>query len=508
MNLKNILLAQKLLHNVEPDTEGGAAATEEVAAEETVEETAETTTEETPEEVSEETDETETPGETETPEEIPPVVFDAADELPVVTEKATQILEKYELPEEVQGVIEAYRARAEANNTQFADYGDAESVREALERDSLLQSFERTDSGLRPNTDKYVQQIREQNPETVDWMYFDMSVLPSAKYPGLTKFQESLCDVFGKDGEPIGTVLKRYEQAQAFIAGQIPETDIPKFITEANLQKAYQSLSRETREEIMNLSPEYDEDGFDNASARTRKLDELAKIQRGIEADEARALAETQAKQSEAQALQQEVVTTQETFYSEMEKTFFDKLKDIKFSEDPKVQLLQATRSVTLLRTAFYEDATGASARAALKEAGIDFDYVQARSLVKEVEDASVALVEAKRIKDASGNPVNKVAVSKAAAKFTDAGRKWHAFAEGLLEQEARLTSGATEEAVKKEVAKIKVAPKARPTANGKPTPAAKKEIEPQYGTPEWDKYWADKTIQEQAQRAAPYQVS
>lgn len=495
---------------MEPAVEPEAPAVEEVVAEEepaaepVVEEVVEETVEEVPAEV------------VDTPE---PVVFDPAAE--DFNEKVTEVLENYEVPAELLAVIEAYKAKAEAPADAFAEYseyGDTEQVKALLDRQAHLDSVRETENGsYRPNTDKFVETLP---PEKAQWMYFDLSRQPSQKYQGLNQFEETIADTLAVEGETVGEVMSRYKQSiEALRSGVAVQSSVPDFIP-ASVHKAYWSLSREEQEELNSFAPdadriEYDDNGRAiniDAPIRQRKLDTLAKIQKGIDGDEFLKQRDAEAVQSRQQTFHQEVMTAQVNFYDSLRESFAaDLMKEVQFSPDPKLQTILVHQNVALLTQAFSDDSDGTFARKALAEAGINFDTAKAQSLIKDVEAASVSLATAKQIRDAQGQPINQVELNKAKAYFERAGKNWQAFAKDLLQQQANLTSTGTAKAVEKaadeKIEKKRMEIKARPSTKGTPSSVAKKsESNPHaYGTPKYDEWYADRMMEEQARRASVY---
>ena len=459
------------------------------------------------------------PDEAATEEIAEPFVIDTEAELPVVLEKVNEVLDKYELPEDVQVAINALRAKAEFVPvaevpeivTELADYGDVDTVKVALDTANLLSSVTvNQDGSVRPNTDKFVQRVIESDPDTAAWLFHDIASTPSTDYQGLTKFEEAICNSLSVEGDTVGTVMARY---QAMIARSrdeafVPESDVPEYIP-ASLYKAFRSLPKESREELAVLVPtDPDEDYF--AADRARKIIELQQIQKGIDAEEREAKVAQEAKQSQQLAYNNEIATTQEKFYNEMRNVFTENiLKDVQFSPDPKMQALLAHQQVTTLTQAFDDGSAGEYARKALSEAGINFDYGKAQGLIKAVEDASVALTFAKR-QTVDGKQVNQVEFNKATRQFEQATRAWQEFAVDIIQQEQKLTATGTQEAIKEVVAKQKIQPKARPVATQAKAQTIKEEKKmPAYKSDEWYDAYAESRMREiqeaEARKAAAY---
>jgi len=445
------------------------------------------------------------------------VTFDA--ESPELLTKVNETLDKYELPQEIVAAFDALKAKAEAvpadSFTEYADYGDSTAVKTLLDRQTQLDSVTEVEPGqYRPNTDKFAQELHKNSPDKADWLAYDVMQLPSSKYQGLNKFEEGIADALAKEGDTVQSVIGRYHQTIAAIkSGAEIASDAPQFVP-PQLRDAYWSLSKEERDEIDSFAPdldriEYDENGRainQDEPIRQRKLITLAKIQKGIDND--KVLAQTQAQEREQQTrdFAVEVQTTQEKFYDAFrENVTQDVIKNVKFSENPKLNVILANQNVAFLGQALEPGASGDAARAVLAESGIKFDFAKAQQLDKAIVEASVALAQAKKTKAADGTLLNQVEVNKATSQFKKATEAFQTFAKDILDQEARLVSTGTAEAVKAEVAKIKVAPKARVATNGTPTQAKKEDTLPKYGTDEWDRYWAKKTLEEQAHRAKAY---
>lgn len=493
------------------------------------------TIEETPvvEEVVETVDAEETPTEdvpaseevaAETTEDVPQeVTFDTNAAFPELKENITKILDDYELPQPIQTAIDALIAKAEAAPTdsfvEFADYAPAgatpdvvvSTVKELLDRQTYLDSVTETSPGTyRPNTDKFAETIHKTSPEKADWLHYDLARLPSTKYQGLNKFEEGIADSLAREGDTVQSVITRYNQAMSALRNGVGIAgDAPAFIP-TTLREAYWSLSKEERDELDSFDPSLDRIEYDDfgkavnvdEAIRQRKIDTLAKIQKGIDGD--KLIAQTQAQQESIrqQEFAAEVAAIQTKFYDAVREAVTTDVMKIKFSDDTKMQTILAHQNVAFLGQALEEGSAGDSARQILKDAGITFDYVKAQQLQKDIELASVALAQAKLAKDASGNVLNPIELNKANSQLKKTTQAWQDFAKNILDQQARLVSTGTAEAVKKEAEKIKVAPKARAAAKGVGTLASKEEKLPPYGTPEWDRYFAQKTLKEREERA------
>lgn len=449
--------------------------------------------------------------------ELPPIVFEEADELPQVIEKIDQLSAKYELPDEVTAAIATLRARAEANTLEaFSDYGDVETVKGILEVHNTLHTprpIKDEVTGVvnyRPNTDKFVEDLNRTAPDKVDWLVYDTMALPSRKYQGLTKLQEINADSLAVEGDTLGTLMKRFEVWQEAVKTNaiVPASDIPIFIPK-ELHDAFRQLDKESRAEYELLDPIYDDpDDSTNHRNRVRKLDELARQQRGIDADRAEDQKRTDAINAEHQALVAKTVKAQETFYDESQKVFFERLKkDVVFSDDPKLQVFEAGKLMTTLKQAFFTDVDGEFARQILAESGVKFDFEKARSMVEEINNAAIALTDAGRYTDDKGNPINPVAVNRAAREFAEKGWTWRTFADDILKQLSNTTKTGKAETLATEVKKIKVQPKARAVAKSttaSPPSANKSKAESlSIYDPAYNGAWADESIEARLQDEA-----
>jgi len=484
---------------VEPIVEEVAEEVVEVA-EEPTEEVADEPAEEVVEEVKEEVK-----------EEVPVVTFDGTEDETAFAEKQEQILAKYDLAEapELKAYIEALQSKVSAVEapeifTQIADYGDVEAVTAVLDEHNTLYSRREEEGSYRPNTDKFAQTLAEKDETTADYLRFDLNMLPSTKYPGINKFEEGIAEALAVEGETVAQVLSRYHHTMKQLKlGVSVTTDIPNFIP-AELYGAYNTLSKETREEMQF----WDDEAY--TVERTNKLNELRNIQEGIDArieKQQRVVAEQQAKQ---QALVDDAFTTEHTFYTEMRKTMAEKLANVQFSSDPKLNKLLSAQQVTTLTQAFADGTDGEFARQALAEAGIQFDYTKAQQLLESVTKASQALAIEKHAVDSKGTPLNPVALNKAQSAFKTVTQEWLKFADNILQQEKTIATTGTAKALEAEVAKIKVAPKARPVAKAIGTAATNGNMDRPpanvlYGSKDWDAWWAKKTLQQEAQKASAY---
>ncbi len=464
-----------------------------------------------------------------------PIVFDHTAE--DFDAKITETLEKYDLADapELKAVIDALNAKIAAAPTttavipELADYGAPEDIKVALVRESHLSSVRKVggNGDLRPNTDIYVAELAKvRTPTQIDWLHHDLSALPSAKYRGLNKMQENIADAVAVEGDTVGTVLERYEKAIAYARSEfVPNEDVPAYIVESGLTKAYRKLSADSRAEYDAYSPDLDRpvDGldangdaiqtdeygntitFNDAAIRARKLNELAKMAKGFEYDESEQQKLIDDKKSSDAAFASKVQATQKNFYDGMKQVFAqDVLKNVVFSTNPAAQKLAAFQNVALLTQAFNDP----TVQQALKEAGVNFDPVKAEALVDAVETASVELVVAQEMVDADGNQLNEPELKRATRAFETITREWKEFADDIIKQQAKVVSNSKEADIKDAVEKIKIAPKARIVAKGVGSPSSKKEVLPPVGTMEWDKYWAKKIMDENAAKARPYQTA
>lgn len=454
----------------------------------------------------------------------PPIEFLADD--PEVNTKITEVIEKYELPPDVQSVIEFYKVKAEQPPNAFAEYaeyGEPEDIKALLDRQALLDSVTQTEDGAqRPSTDKFALSLPQ---EKAEWLFHDVGRLPSQKYKGLNLFEEALADTFAVEGDTVGAVLARYkETVGALQSGTAIKTSVPEFIP-SHLQEAYWSLPKAEREAMDMFDPstdriEYDDNGRAvniDEPMRNDKLRLLQQIQKGIDGDRILKEQEVQSKVSKEQQFQQGIIGTQTKFYETVRQTFTqDLLKNVTFSTDPKMQTMLAHQNVALLTEAFSDESEGEWARQALTDAGISFDYAKAQGLMKDVETASVALEWARQIKDANGNPVNQVEFNKAKNAFERTGKNWQLFQQDIVNQLAKLTSTGTTKAVDdaadKKIEKQKIQAKARPGTKGTASPvhttksdsALPSHIRPM--TPEADEWYADREMERRARMVAAYQ--
>ena len=469
---------------------------EEVATEEVVEEVAVEATEEVAEEAPETVAE--------------PILFDGTEDETTFAEKQEQVLTKYDLSEapEIQALIENLQSRAKAVETpeiftQIADYGDVETITAVLDEHNALYSKREDNGGYRPNTDKFVESLVAKDQETADYLYFDLASQPSTKYQGINKFEEGIAEALAVEGDTVSAVLHRYQtlMQQMKAGAQSVSTGIPEFIP-SELYGAYNTLSKETREEMQF----WDDEAY--TTERANKLNELRNIQKGINADLAEQQRAVQAQQARQQTLANDAYTTESTFYSEMRKTMAEKLSTVQFSPDPKLNKLLSHQQVTTLTQAFADGDEGDFARQALAEAGINFDYAKAQTLLANVSKASQALTIAKHSVDPNGRPLNPVDLNKAQTAFKTITQEWLKFADDILKQEKEIATSGTAKAIETEVEKRKVLPKARPTAKSIGTAATKTDGPPssvRYGSQEWDKWWAKQTMEQEAQKAQQY---
>lgn len=448
-------------------------------------------------------------------EETP--IFDAEADIPTTVAKAREILDKYELPKEVQAAFDALEAKTTTIEhpeliAALTDYGDVETVKAALERDNKVFTVREIEGGqLRPNTDEYMQGLAQSDPSLASWMYFDAASLPSTKYQGITQFEEGICDALGVEGDTVGTVLNRYQRAMNFAKNGVPASEVPSFIP-SQYHEAFLTRDRVTREEIMAMEvtdPDIDVYTDDD---RLRKIQDLADIQKGIDGDKIIQRTQLADKQAKDLAFNNQIVATQTKLFNGMREQFTDNLlKEVTFSSDTKLNNLQARQNVAMLTQAFMPDSDGEYARNALEASGIKFDFNKAQSLIKAVENRSVALTIAQNQIDENGQQLNPVSLKKATREFEQTTREFLDFAADIINQEKAITSTGTSEelkkAVTKEVEKIKLQPKARPVPKSTPSTQTKKKEElPTYGTPAWDNYWADKELERRAKQARMYQ--
>ena len=489
-------------------TENAEATPESV---ETVEEGAETpesgdstviAPDESETEAAEDDSEAETEGEEAVADEIAlePLKFEDGDTPEDILAKVS---ERYELPEDVSAALDRLAKAAATPEPvvpavipELEDFGDTQTVLATLEEFNNLTSLRIENDVQRPNTDKFVEHLIEKRPEVADYLAYDLLRQPSLKYAGRTRWEEANIDALARDGDTVETVMKRMETWRDGVLADAdpPQSAIPAFIP-ANLHKAYKALSETSREAIKYLDPEYD------SADIAARLDELGKIQRGIDADEV-AKAEI-AKQRDAQQASYETAIwdTQVRFYAETRKQAAETLK-----AELGLTQLEAAQRISLLETAFENGPAGDFARSALKAEGIKFDVVKATALVEAMHHAAVHWTNANIRKDDNGRPLDTVLLNRAQRAIEQAGRDWKSFADDIIRQQnAKVGSQAEKKAIAKEAQKQKLALKARPAvktvgAGGISGPKA-----PPVGTPEWYDYYADRTLSEAAARAKAY---
>jgi hypothetical protein len=297
--------------------------------------------------------------------------------------------------------------------------------------------------------------------------------------------------------------MGRVAQVKEFMAQGLPQGDMPAFIPQ-NLRQAYFSLEAASRADIEALESidEYGEALYTDAD-KNRKLGELVKIQRGLDADrqEVQRIAQSQA--ADRQAFNDKVVDTQNTVFWGVRDAFAAGLiRDVKFSDDPKVQALLCNQQVTTLTQAFLPDADGEFARKALADGGIKFDWNTGKARVKEIEKASVELTAIQAQVDENGNQMNPVELKKAVKRLEDATRRFQEFGAEIIRQEKQITAAGTKETVDKAVDKRKLELKTRPAVKGA-TGGVKQQKSSGDKPPatiapfskEWDEWYADKAM-------------
>lgn len=470
------------------------AATEEVAGE-----TSEVT--EAVEEIDsaeETTEESDTPPQAE--EEIS---FSPDDDLATFQAKKSQVLDKYELPAEVQSVIDALESRVSTvPEFQFSDYGAPEEVKTVLESNHLLRSSRiEEDNSYRPNTDKWAEKEMAENPEGADWAFYDLSLQPSRKYTGLNKFKEQLVDAIGQEGETIGDALQRYDRAIAYMKGeaQIPIPDTPSFIPQ-HLQKAFARLPKESREDIylIDVSNDDADSGLSYADERTRKIAELEMIQEGIDAKEVKAKAITEQQKQQQVEFANNVQTKETGFFNGLRKAFRENLNEITFSDDAQIQSRIVGRNAVLFEKACEDSDGGELARQDVEASGVKFDFQKVKQLQIEASQAIIDLATAER------NPNNKVEINKAQSKMREVTKSWQDYSGEVIKELARAEVKDLSKEAKAKVEKIKIH-KSRPNIQTIPSTKGGKERPPQAGTPEFTEWYADKMIEEQRQRVNAY---
>lgn len=485
---------------------GTAPAVEEVVVEETPVETdevldaptVETADEEAPkEEVAEEATE-EAPAE-EVAEVVEPVTFDTEQDVTALAEQVAPILEKYEIPQEVQAVIDAYKAKAETSNEdvlgEYSVYGTVDEVKSVLDDHSLLIGSRETESGTRPNTDQFAEKWQaKSSPENdiLGWIHYDAARQPSLQYQGLNRFQENIVNELHQPGDTAADALARYETfIEAMRNGALPETDIPSFIPQ-ELHGAFNSLPKMTRDEIADLA---DDTGYDQSEDRARKLSELKLIQKGLDSERRDTLFIQQRERQEAIEFNQEIHTAETNFFNAFRNEFSKDIQAIKFVEDPKLNALYAAQNRALLEQAFDDGPAGEQARQDLMAAGVKFDAAESNQLLKNIETSLIDLTRQKRAVKPDGTPLDPIAYNKAAKEFEKATRQITLFGKNVLDQMTRFVSTGTADDIEKRVAKVKIAPKARAVAT-KSTPSAVKKPElvcpHPYGSQEYYKWWAE----------------
>lgn len=438
------------------------------------------------------------------------VTFDTTAELAALVEQVNGVLDKYELPAEVSAAFDALKTKAEGTPAdilgEYSVYGNMDEVKSLLERQSHLYSQREENGSIRPNTDKFAEEVNALDPDQASWLQFDLNRLPSQRYANFNKFQELIIDALALPSDTPQSVIARYEKfVGAMQTGALPANGIPDYIPE-ELHTAFNSLPKESREELEAMSTD---ETYDYSSDRLRKVAELRMIQEGIDARGERAKTLAQTEQANRVAFSTAVHDKQEAFFDTFRETTFKNLTaKVQFSPDTKQQSLLAAQNISLLGDACLPGKTGDVARQALTDAGVTFDFTRAQQLSKAVELASISLVKAQTSVNAQGEPLDKLAFNKAVKEFDIATRGWQDLADDVIDQQARLVSTGNAQAVKDEAAKIKIAPKARVVSKGVGTPATKEAKNPHpYGTRPYYEYQADETqMAIEARKARTYQ--
>jgi len=408
-------------------------------------------------------------------DEVAPVTFDATAELPALKEEIAKTLDGYEIPQPIQAVIDALTAKAEAVPVapQFAEYGEPDAIVETLDTHSKLYSQRLENGAPRRNTDQYVESIKD--PEVKSDLFKDLSATASEKYKGFSLFEEAIAETFGREGEPIGAALKRYqENINAVVNGSIvPSSDVPEWIP-VNCIEAFKSLPLSERNEIALYAPEndnitYDENGKPlnpDATTRANKLQILAKLQEGLENDRRVYQNTLETAQLKTQNFNKQVNETVDTYYGALREKFAKELSEkAMFSPDPKLNAFYAVQQVSAFELAVKPE--GQFYRDQLIESGIKFDYLKVQALDAALVSAITTFTSAKGNVDKDGNQLDKVGLSKAESAVAKASKDWQDFETDIIEQQKKLVSTKTDEAVKEAAKKIPVKAKPRATANG-----------------------------------------
>lgn len=436
-------------------------------------------------------------------EEAPePITFAEDIETPALVEQGKAILDKYELPQDVQAYISTLETKAQvAPLAEYSVYGDTEAVRGLLERQNYLDSVvEFGDGQYRPQTDKFVESLAS-DPIKVSWLRHDLLQLPSTKYTGLNGFQELIADGLALDGESYQDTINRYnDTVTAMRTGAVIANDIPSFVP-VNLQEAFSKYDKNERDQLalLDINEEYDKDIILN------KLAQLELIQKGLDADKADAVRENQTKQTRIAEDQFRVVSTQQNFWNKFQEQFKTQYSStVKYSDDPNIQAMEAEKDIAFLTRILDTDANGEAARSTLAKAGIKFDATQATQFYKKVEKAAVALARVPL--NSQGEPLDPTAHRKATKEFETVTKDLLEFSGSILQQKARLVSTGKAEEVKDAVAKRKIETKARQVPNGRGTAAVRKDELPPIGSPDRLSVLADRILEQDARKARMYQ--
>lgn len=414
-----------------------------------------------------------------------------------------KVTEKYDLPDEIVAGFNALIARATPEPApaaelpvELADYGDTKAVIADLEFANTLYSKRIEGETQRQNTDKFVETLIERDPEAAQWLSYDLLRAPSTKYAGRTRWEEANIDALAKEGDTVETVLRRFDAWKQHVleGADVPASAIPSFIPD-NLKTAYRSVSQATRDALAYLDPDIDGEEI------AERLDELAKVQRGIDADAQAQAAMRQQQEAAREAYETQIFDTQARFYAETRKQAAETMK-----AELGMTQLEAAQRIALLEQAFDQSEAGEFARAALKAEGIKFNAAQAKQLVEAVHHAAVEWTNANRRRGDDGKPLDAVQVNRAKRAVEQAGRDWKAFADDLIRQQNEKTGTQAEKKAEAAAAKkAKLAVKARPAVKTTGADAVTKPSTPAYGTPEYFEYWANRELSAAAQASRAY---
>ena len=305
--------------------------------------------------------------------------------------EAEAYLERVEIPEPLQKIIDHYREAATATESivqQYRQVGDIEAVSKLSQAFNALVDYKQEpETGFFvPDTEPLRQLLESEFKHEATQLVVDLNAAPSEKYQGYTRFQEFIRDGFGLNDTQM-TSLDEFLQTGG-------RWSTPRFVPDGVDPKAAEAywkypertaLQQEIETRVETLRNEFATE-TEKAVARQELATmnaRLLQIQQGYDAADRMKAEEARNRQGfeaqRAKAVEQEFLTAVNGIANQISQQI---AKALTFVDGPAAGVV-ADGIVSLVRNAYSPEPFEADhAKNALKERGIVHDWSKGRALL------------------------------------------------------------------------------------------------------------------------------